>query len=398
METAYLSHELSAGSKQTLFGGVTGLPSVEIVDQLDKDVRNSANSKTEESGSKSNKLIEPDSVNENEETVASAKEDKKGDSKVQSTKQKFPFSARELDLALQKTNEVVQKLHTCDDFTSNKYAGEFEYLRQVAMLSNEFSAMKHACFDAMVNNNVTQIFTKVMGQALKVPFDQPDYEATYVNIRAVLVAHWNGTDANEKFCTKVMENGVYVNILTYLNSDVLKTQDQESIRKVYLVKGLLGILHNLCQRSSKSRALLRENNAVNIVKAYGNFKNTMVSCKSLMVLAHIVNEEENDIINSDDQPIIFMLKILKDTLKNKEHMSKKYGYRSIEILEVLNRLAVTDSNKMKMVKHGALEHYAKLLETSCSAKEQALSAKGLWTLAFKAKDAILTDKGCMKGN
>jgi len=77
---------------------------------------------------------------------------------------------------------------------------------------------------------------------------------------------------------------------------------------------------------------------------------------------------------------------------------------------------VTDENKVKIVETGALPHYVKLLHAGDNAsvqtdaarrgkqlsseekeEEQRLAAHGLWMLAFKCKDDIIKEPGCLEG-
>ena len=77
---------------------------------------------------------------------------------------------------------------------------------------------------------------------------------------------------------------------------------------------------------------------------------------------------------------------------------------------------MTDENKVKIVEAGALPHYVKLLHTGHDESEQTeaarrakqlsseekeeeqrLAANGLWILAFKCKDDIIEEPGCIEG-
>jgi len=58
---------------------------------------------------------------------------------------------------------------------------------------------------------------------------------------------------------------------------------------------------------------------------------------------------------------------------------------------------VTDENKQKIVDAGALPHYVKLLSPERDVFEQKEAARGLWLLAFKCKDNIIEEPGCLDG-
>ena len=67
-------------------------------------------------------------------------------------------------------------------------------------------------------------------------------------------------------------------------------------------------------------------------------------------------------------------------MKTEEHRSPN-GYKTIELLTAINKLAVNDSNKDKIVKAGILESLSALLWSESNAEEQIAAAEGLWILA-----------------
>jgi len=69
----------------------------------------------------------------------------------------------------------------------------------------------------------------------------------------------------------------------------------------------------------------------------------------------------------------------------------------VKCAQALNNLAVTDENKVKIVEAGALPHYVKLLSHERNESEQTEAAHGLWMLAFKCKDDIIKEPGCLEG-
>jgi len=58
---------------------------------------------------------------------------------------------------------------------------------------------------------------------------------------------------------------------------------------------------------------------------------------------------------------------------------------------------VSDDNKLKIVEAGALPHYVKLLSAERDETLHTEAAHGLWMLAFKCKDGILKEPGCLDG-
>ena len=66
--------------------------------------------------------------------------------------------------------------------------------------------------------------------------------------------------------------------------------------------------------------------------------------------------------------------------------------------QAINNLAATDENKLKIVDAGALPYYVKLLSPERDESEQKEAARGLWTLAFTRKDAVIKEPGCLEGH
>jgi len=67
------------------------------------------------------------------------------------------------------------------------------------------------------------------------------------------------------------------------------------------------------------------------------------------------------------------------------------------IFQALNNLAVIDDNKMKIVESGALPHYVKILSEERDESVLAAAAEGLWSLAFKCKEKLNEEPGCLQG-
>ena len=58
---------------------------------------------------------------------------------------------------------------------------------------------------------------------------------------------------------------------------------------------------------------------------------------------------------------------------------------------------MTDDNKEEIVEAGALPLFVKLLNPEGDDREQREAAEGLWSLAFKCKDRVISEPGCVNG-
>lgn len=110
----------------------------------------------------------------------------------------------------------------------------------------------------------------------------------------------------------------------------------------------------------------------------------------------MINEDENDSLNSDDSTFEFIHKLLSSALNGKEHRST-YGFSADELVAALNKLATNDSNKRRIVQSGFLPLYVKLLHPNCTIPELTAATEGIWILAFKCYNDIHEEPGCLQG-
>jgi len=118
----------------------------------------------------------------------------------------------------------------------------------------------------------------------------------------------------------------------------------------------------------------------------------------MLLQAFVISEDENEALNSDESTFQFIHKLLSGALKGKEHRSAASGFSADELVAALNKLAVNDSNKRRIVQSGFLPMYVELLQPSCSVTELTEATQGIWILAFKCRDDILKEPGCLEGN
>lgn len=111
----------------------------------------------------------------------------------------------------------------------------------------------------------------------------------------------------------------------------------------------------------------------------------------------MINEDENEALNSDESTFQFIHKLLSSALKGKEHRSLSTGFSADEVVAALDKLAANDNNKYRIVKSGFLPMYVQLLQPDCKLSELTEATQGIWILAFKCRDDILKEPGCVEG-
>ena len=170
--------------------------------------------------------------------------------------------------------------------------------------------------------------------------------------------------------------------------DKFKLSNLSDENDLYLVKAYMGMLHNIVRLCRDSRKVFRSANAVSILEGYLHSSQDLVKTKAYLILSYIFNETENDIINSTDENIQFIIEILREALENENHFSTKYAFWASEIVCGLNHLAVNDSNKVRILRQGALPLYVDLMQGD-NFEEQNLAVAGLWILAFHNENKYL---------
>ena len=317
---------------------------------------------------------------------------------------KYAVSKEETNDVLEKLDQCFRRLQGTSDYESGESHKDLEYIRctsRVPATVVRFSdADRRPIFvEKMVENNITDLYIKIWKQCFRPAFLEPDeMQWYYYALKNITITMWNCTDFHDRLCAQVQESGLHLTNLQYLD-DPIFSKEPCSDNKTYLIKGLFGIMTNLIQRGGTVRQELRNHNAVKIIQNYQSSENTMLQCKVAIILAYLIDEDENEMINSDDKNIVFIIKILKNCLQHKDHASRIYGYKASEVIHALNLLSANENNKMRIVDNGALPYYVQLmqLDGSASEQEQELAAEGIWSLAFSCGEALQKEPGLVQG-
>ena len=73
------------------------------------------------------------------------------------------------------------------------------------------------------------------------------------------------------------------------------------------------------------------------------------------------------------------------------------GFCDVRFNQAINNLAENDNNKVLIVQAGTLPYYVKLLDPAREEDVKLHAAQGLWMLAFKCKDRVAREPGCLQG-
>ena len=112
----------------------------------------------------------------------------------------------------------------------------------------------------------------------------------------------------------------------------------------------------------------------------------------------MINEDEDDSLGGgadDDRSFQFLARELSSAVGSTESRSLN-GYRTVEVLAAVNKLAVHDANKRRIVDAGLLDSYTRLLQPGHSVTELLLTTQGLWTLAMDCPQDVAKQHECIQ--
>ena len=289
------------------------------------------------------------------------------------------------------------ELMAMEDLSSVECRNHLGFIREVSINARSSRAKKLAIADYLHSKGLAEIFLKVWQSSFPLDFFNPENQRILAIMKFVTITLLNSTDRSPVLCERVVQLRVYEDIFRYLSDEKMNPEQLDDTHKLYLVKGLLGILHNTVQSCTAARQAYRDCSAVSVLRSIRVASNEMVKLKAGIILAHIINEDENEEINADSKNFTLLVRILESALKSPNHRSKKYGFHTVELITGLNKLAANEANKTRIIESGALPFYVCLLEPECSEEEQKVAAQGIWILSFKCSDAIKNEPGCLEG-
>lgn len=228
---------------------------------------------------------------------------------------------------------------------------------------------------------------------------EEDQEELWRCLKHVLCVMWNCTDISPKLCRKISECGILsscVQVLVDVSASADFVQDD---KKHFLVKAFLGVLHNSIRNCSECKEVLLKAGCMSaVLPCLSAVPSPMVKAKALMVMSHLVSEQENSALSSSDDTIAFIVQVLAESSKSRNHVSARFGMSTLEVLKGLNNIAMNDANKVRIVEAGGLKLYAMLLLAE-DENEREMAALGVWTLAFAAesKPRIIKEPGLVDG-
>lgn len=167
----------------------------------------------------------------------------------------------------------------------------------------------------------------------------------------------------------------------------------------FIAECMLTILHNLSYYYEPCVPVMREKDMMAVARRIRHeCTDSDVKTLCLLIIAYLMDE-------SDDKR---MMKITEDELKyllrelEKALLATKGSdYHPEELIDGLNRIAVSDINKLKLMECGILKWLEKSLNPlkKFTSPHRAAAARAVWNLAFseESRKEIKQQKGLMSG-
>ena len=302
------------------------------------------------------------------------------------------------EVILQKVNEAMSRLSSAPTITTDSFYDDLKYIWQ--HLQRAECSLRNRILNALNDQGLVHVVQKSWTAVEKIASCDNDTSNSWKCIRLATSLLWIASDALEETCSQISTSGLLLTTVEHLRN-MSSSNVLDKPRKLYFVKAMLGICHNVVRNYPASKDILKSAHGVDILKqlySSVNSANMMLKAKSLIVLSYLVDEQENEIIHASSDTITFILGILDASLAASDHTSTKYGMDSLEVVLGLNNIALHDANKLTVVRCGAIPLYTQLLE-SRDAHEQMAAGNGVWCLAFAKENKvwIKEEQQCIKG-
>ncbi|XP_078359598.1 uncharacterized protein LOC144644064 isoform X1 [Oculina patagonica] len=149
---------------------------------------------------------------------------------------------------------------------------------------------------------------------------------------------------------------------------------------------VLGLLVNLAKQVS-NRTVFIDSNGVQHLLPFLKSQATAYYIKSLFCLAYLIEEDNNETIMADAEPIKFIIAMLEKASKSS---TRDYlGFSASDIADGISKLAVNESNSKQFGLNGGIPTIVNMLKTSQQDSEKLCGTKALWMLSFDITNRAL---------
>ncbi|XP_015780019.1 PREDICTED: uncharacterized protein LOC107357901 [Acropora digitifera] len=338
---------------------------------------------------------------------------------VDRTLQSYKKSHPSVYLYLLKTAKLVRSLRhfsACGQLATKRAVWKVDSLSQIFWRTPD-EPRRAIVVVFLIDVDVPKLLTEVLRllcQKYSNVFSSEEQTNSEVNlataeILAISAAILNFSDLHDKFCEACGEAGLVEECLKLLRGVKMCTHDfsdtwtilngpegtDDRFSEVGTIGFIvLGVLHNML-KSLKTNEYFDSCGAVEILLSFYRTQFPEYRMAALLCLAYLVDEKNNHLIMATEEPINYLLELLKDACNCDDRRS--LGYSAAEIAHGLSYVATNDENKKMIGKLGGISVLAAMLQDETYLPERSASVRALYMLSFdeENKDIIRTDSGIM---
>ncbi|VEL33430.1 unnamed protein product [Protopolystoma xenopodis] len=290
-------------------------------------------------------------------------------------------------------------------------ADVFSYFREQSNLMTQKSCMEKWLISLLNSADFVSFYTQYI-QLLVEKKNGSNYLAdprcrAVTNFIKLHMLTWNATDKSEELCYRLVTASTTMALIHLIKQPELEPTICFRQRNVsMLLHSAVGILNNVINHLPNERSKFREEGIVQalmLIVKYDSLHShdfyadhvlqklhLPFKTASLLLLAFMVDEKENDILNDTDGHIIYLIAIVKDALLNEETLfSVNYGYNADELFYRLKHLAGPDSNKEILVKNGIIGAIKSALDISLKQERASITRDNAETSYKKYRNLAL---------
>ncbi|KAK6167536.1 hypothetical protein SNE40_021537 [Patella caerulea] len=199
-------------------------------------------------------------------------------------------------------------------------------------------------------------------------------------LETLLVCTMNYTDCADMMRRAFCQHEEFVKVIADKLLELFPKHKDGTLIKVEesYVKRMIGAAHNMAILS-ENIPIMRSHGYVKACEPYLDSNTELHKLSAVATLADLVNEDECDMLNSNEGSIKFMLKKLSNASKRANR--RDAGWSAAELGRTVGRLARNDGNKKLLVELGCLPLLLTLIVSEVKIeREEAMES--LWVLAF----------------
>ncbi|XP_072168197.1 uncharacterized protein [Diadema setosum] len=278
--------------------------------------------------------------------------------------------------------DSMEYLQSNDDYATEECFKIYDNLRRASKMKPKSKRVVLA--EHLVDLGYCQLFIRMWNDlnSYQLYVDEPVPKAKQAlsNLKRMLGSYWTFTDCSDKLGREFGKSKALELLAEGLKDPELSVDKLIDDEKTFVVKGILGIMHNCCSRIMENRQ--RCHRVIDLLQELSTSSYLIVRAKAFIVVAYVAKISEIEKLETNEACMKFMLGMLEEALEYEDHMAKRYRFSARETLQGICQLAMNDSNKRLIMELGGLPLIGRMLQDKFSDEEKEIAATTIWQLAF----------------